>query len=341
MRDSLKIALIGNPNSGKTSVFNRLTGLNQQVGNFPGVTVDKKMGKITLPNQEEATIIDLPGTYSLYPNSDDERVVLNVLLNEKDALLPEAVLYVADATNLERHLILLTQIMDFGIPIVLLLNMNDLAESEGKVIDVHKLSDKLNIPVVSVNGRTGKGIKNVGQAVLQVVGQNSPEFLDVAHFANELESEVKTIFDTHNNYRALLIAHNYEHLNFVNAQQAQLVKASIDNHQFKSVALQFEEIMERYEKLHPVMEDLVVNNAAKAETATAKADKTLTHPIWGSLIFLGALFVIFQAIFWLAAYPMDWIDAGMTWLIDETKAALPEGMLADFITDGILIIKFI
>jgi ferrous iron transport protein B len=336
MAEALKIALIGNPNAGKTSVFNRLTGLNQQVGNFPGVTVDKKMGKMALPNAQEATIIDLPGTYSLYPNSDDERVVLNVLLNEKDALLPEVILYVADATNLERHLILLTQIMDFEIPIVLLLNMNDLASQSGKVVDTHKLSDKLGIPVVSVNGRTGEGTENVGQAILQVAGQNSPEFLDVAPFAPEMEQEVKTIFNTHNDYRALLIAQNYAHLNFVNPDQASQIEAADKQHNFKSVALQFDEIMVRYEKLHPVMEDLVVNNQAQAETATAKADKILTHPVWGSLVFLSALFVIFQAIFWFAAYPMDWIDAGMTSLIDYTKSLLPEGMVADFITDGIL-----
>lgn len=336
MSSSFKIALIGNPNAGKTSVFNRLTGLNQQVGNFPGVTVDKKMGKLTLPNKVESTLIDLPGTYSLYPNSDDERVVLNVLLNEKSDLLPDTILYVADATNLERHLILLTQIMDFGIPIVLLLNMNDLAEADGKRIDTHKLSDKLGIPVVSVNGRTGDGIDNVGQAILQVADNHSPNFLPLSRFENPVETAVETIFKTHNKYRALLIAHNYTHLNFVTNQQASEIANHISQHKFDSVALQFEEVMARYDRLHPLMEDLVVNNNSDAETATAKADKTLTHPLWGSLIFLAALFVIFQAIFSLATYPMDWIDAGMTSLIDATKNALPPGMFSDFITDGIL-----
>ena len=130
--ETLKIALIGNPNAGKTSVFNRLTGLNQTVGNFPGVTVDKKSGTYTLPDGQKSVITDLPGTYSLYPNSSDERIVLDTLLDEKGTSFPDLVLYVADANNLERHLVLLTQIMDFGMPIILLLNMIDVAKSEGK-----------------------------------------------------------------------------------------------------------------------------------------------------------------------------------------------------------------
>jgi ferrous iron transport protein B len=332
----LKIALIGNPNAGKTSVFNRLTGLNQTVGNFPGVTVDKKSGTYPLPNNQKAVITDLPGTYSLYPNSSDERIVLDTLLNEKGNSYPDLVLYVADANNLERHLVLLTQIMDFGVPIVLLLNMIDVAKSEGKSCNTNQLSSKLGIPVVPVNGRTGEGTVDIGPVILQMEGVNCEPFLNVEPFAFEIEKEVKALFGFENNYRALLTAHNYKNLNFISDSDKKSLDQIVSQHTFNSVGLQFDEIMARYDQLHPIMESMVEHSGDNAETKTAKADKILTHPFWGSLIFLSTLFVIFQAIFAWASFPMDLIDSGMSWVIDSTKSTLPAGLLSDFITDGIL-----
>lgn len=334
--DILKIALIGNPNAGKTSVFNRLTGLNQTVGNFPGVTVDKKSGSYALPNGQKAVITDLPGTYSLYPNSSDERIVLNTLLNVKDSSYPDLVLYVADVNNLERHLVLLTQIMDFGVPIVLLLNMVDVAQSEGKSCSEAELSSKLKIPVVKVNGRTGVGTTDIGPVILQMEGVNCDPFLNVEPFAFEIEKEVKAMFDIDNNYRALLTAHNYQNLDFISDDDKNTLDKLIEEYSFNSVGLQFDEIMARYDQLHPIMESMVVNTSVDAETITAKADKVLTHPFWGSLIFITTLFVIFQAIFAWASFPMDLIDSGMSWVINSTKNTLPPGLLSDFITDGIL-----
>ncbi|MGB1003889.1 MAG: ferrous iron transport protein B [Salibacteraceae bacterium] len=332
----LKIALIGNPNAGKTSVFNRLTGLNQTVGNFPGVTVDKKSGTYSLPNNQKAVITDLPGTYSLYPNSSDERIVLDTLLDEKGNSYPDLVLYVADANNLERHLVLLTQIMDFGVPIILLLNMIDVANSEGKSCNTSQLSSKLGIPVVPVNGRTGEGTKDIGPVILQMEGVNCEPFLNVEPFAFEIEKEVKDLFGFENNYRALLTAHNYKNLNFISVDDKNALDQIVAIYPFNSVGLQFDEIMARYDRLHPIMESMVEYTGDNAETKTAKADKILTHPFWGSLIFLSTLFVIFQAIFAWASFPMDLIDSGMSWVIDSTKSALPQGLLSDFITDGIL-----
>ncbi|MGB0806268.1 MAG: ferrous iron transport protein B [Salibacteraceae bacterium] len=332
----LKIALIGNPNAGKTSVFNRLTGLNQTVGNFPGVTVDKKSGTYSLPNNQKAVITDLPGTYSLYPNSSDERIVLDTLLDEKGNSYPDLVLYVADANNLERHLVLLTQIMDFGVPIILLLNMIDVANSEGKSCNTSQLSSKLGIPVVPVNGRTGEGTKDIGPVILQMEGVNCEPFLNVEPFAFEIEKEVKDLFGFENNYRALLTAHNYKNLNFISVDDKNALDQIVAKYPFNSVGLQFDEIMARYDRLHPIMESMIEHTGDNAETKTAKADKILTHPFWGSLIFLSTLFVIFQAIFAWASFPMDLIDSGMSWVIDSTKSALPQGLLSDFITDGIL-----
>jgi ferrous iron transport protein B len=332
----LKIALIGNPNAGKTSVFNRLTGLNQTVGNFPGVTVDKKSGSYKLPNDHQAVITDLPGTYSLYPNSTDEQIVLETLLNQDGSSYPDLVLYVADANNLERHLVLLTQIMDFGIPIVLLLNMIDVAKSEGKSCNDQKLSQSLGIPIVKVNGRSGEGTEDIGSVILQLEGTHSKPFLNVESYAFEMESEVKKLFGFDNNYRALLTAHNYTKLDFIEIEDKKYLDQLVDKLNFKSVGLQFDEIMARYDQLHPIMESMIIDTGDDDETRTAKADKILTHPIWGSFIFIAALFFIFQAIFAWASYPMDLIDNGMSWVIDATKDILPSGLFSDFITDGIL-----
>ena len=334
--EALKIALIGNPNAGKTSVFNRLTGLNQTVGNFPGVTVDKKSGTYILPTGEKAVITDLPGTYSLYPNSTDERIVLETLLNMDCSAYPDLVLYVADANNLERHLVLLTQIMDFGMPIVLLLNMVDVAKSEGKSCNESQLSQELGIPVVRVNGRTGDGTKDIGPVILQMEGVPSEPFLNVEPYAFEIEKEVKKMFGFENNYRALLTAHNYKSLDFIDPKSKKILDELVEEYNFKSVGLQFDEIMARYDQLHPIMESLVIESGSHDETPTAKADKVLTHPLWGSLIFVATLFFIFQAIFAWASYPMDLIDSAMTSIIDATKNALPAGLFSDFITDGIL-----
>ena len=144
-KSAFTIALVGNPNSGKSSVFNQLTGLRQKVGNFPGVTVDKKVGNISFASSDAAILIDFPGTYSLYPTSMDERVVLEVLTNPEDINYPDAVLYLADITNLEKHLLLLTQIKDLGFPIVLALNMSDLAEKQALKVDDQRLSAFLKI----------------------------------------------------------------------------------------------------------------------------------------------------------------------------------------------------
>jgi ferrous iron transport protein B len=332
----LKISLIGNPNSGKTSVFNRITGLNQQVGNFPGITVEKKTGIYKLPNGHKAVITDLPGTYSLYPNSSDERIVLETLLNENDSSYPDLILYVADANNLERHLVLLTQIMDFKIPIILLLNMIDVAKSEGKSCNETVLSQQLGIPVLKVNGRTGDGVSLLGNTILQLEGTHCQPFLQVERYAPEMEEEVKKLFGIDNNYRALLIAHNYHQLGFITSRESKILDEFSERFEFKSVGLQFEEIMARYDQLHPIMESMITDSSGGAETTTAKTDRVLTHPVWGSVIFIATLFVIFQAIFAWSSYPMELIDSGMAWAIDQTKMFLPAGYFNDFITDGVM-----
>ncbi len=331
----LNVALIGNPNSGKTSVFNRLTGLNQQVGNFPGITVDKKTGDYKLPDGNKAKITDLPGVYSLYPNTTDERIVLEVLLDPDSGLRPDLILYVADASNLERHLVLLSQIMDLGFPVVLLLNMVDLVEKSRECNDV-QLANMLQIPVIKVNGRTGVGIKEIGEVIVRMEEKSHEKFLEVRDYSATTIDQVKDIYQIDNDYHALLIAHNYQKLRFLEVEEKEKIGRLLENSEFKSIGLQFEEIMARYERLHEVVSSLVDEIVVDGDTPTAKADRILTHPIWGSLIFLATLFLIFQAIFAWASYPMDWIDSGVAQLSDYLHHNLPRNLFTDFLIEGLL-----
>ena len=164
-----KIALLGNPNAGKSSLFNQLTGMRQKVGNFPGVTVERKSGIIKLENKQEVEIIDLPGTYSLYPTSMDERIAVNALIDSSNKDYPDAIIYIIDITQLERHLLLLTQIMDLGFPIIVALNMNDIAATQNLQCDEQKLAALLGIDIVKVNGRTGEGISKI-KSKLSILG---------------------------------------------------------------------------------------------------------------------------------------------------------------------------
>ena len=154
----IKVALVGNPNTGKSTLFNLLTGLNQKVGNFPGITVDKKVGFSKLADGNTAEIIDLPGTYSLYPKSKDEGIVFQVLADRANSSYPDVVVVVADATNLRRNLLLCSQVADLGFPMLLVLNMTDMARKEGLHVNVNRLSERLGIQVVAMSARKNEGL---------------------------------------------------------------------------------------------------------------------------------------------------------------------------------------
>ncbi|MEO0468057.1 MAG: ferrous iron transport protein B [Bacteroidota bacterium] len=281
------LALVGNPNAGKTSVFNQLTGLNQQVGNYPGVTVDKKMGRLLLDGHE-ISLLDLPGTYSLFPRSDDEKVVLDVLQDETSG--PEAVLVVADATNLERNLLLFTQVYDLGLPVVLALNMMDVADRKGLLIDTHALQKRFDgAPVVKINARKGEGIDQLLDAI--------------------------------------------RNLNLDPRTQAFVGPLS----KVEDEAGQVAETQERYRRIKELLPEVVSKRplTPPERKLSQKLDRILVHPIWGYAIFLGILFLIFQAIYKLAEFPMDLIDGAFGQMSDGVKS-LGEGMLIDLIADGII-----
>jgi len=335
------IALVGNPNCGKTSIFNQLTGLQQKVGNFPGVTVDKKVGQLRV-GAEVVQLLDLPGTYSLYPNSKDERIVAQTLINPKDENHPDAIIYVADVTKIEKHLLLFSQVQDLGIPTLLVLNMADVAQKEGIEVDLKKLSQKFGLPAVTVSGRTGKGLKELPEAVLNLLRQKEEHNPDKSFYlptANE-KKVIKEIRKRHSiiqtDYQALLLAHHYKWLPFLSNQEKEGIQQLITTCSFQSLKQQVDETMERYNRLSPIIYDTIKTPGERENWVTRNLDRWLTHRIAGPFIFFLIMLLVFQAIFAWATVPMDAIEGLFGWMGDVVRNNFPQGWLTDLITDGIL-----
>lgn len=338
MGRDIKIALVGNPNTGKSTLFNLLTGLNQKIGNFPGITVDKKLGYCKLGNNRQAEVIDLPGTYSLYPKSRDESIVFQVLADRNNSSHPDIVVLVTDATNLRRNLLLYTQVADLSIPIVLALNMTDMAKKEGIEIDVNKLSERLGIQVVSISARSNSGLVQLKEAIgnttsipTQVAGADlhtlAPEAIDLA----------KKQLKTDNDYFALQVLHQYETLNIFSDEDKQEFAKIKNEHHFESSKLQAAETIARYRYLSTILTGIVKDTgAARKFIFSDKIDAILTNRFWGFLIFIGILFFIFNSIFSWSSYPMELIEYGFVWLTEFGHQHLPEGILTNLLLDGIV-----
>ncbi len=336
-----KIALVGNPNSGKSTIFNQLTGLRQKTGNFPGVTVDIKSGKIRFAGGIEAILTDLPGTYSLYPTSSDEKIVAALLTHPAHANFPDGIVYIADTNHLEKHLLLLTQIMDLGIPILLALNMSDTAAELGIKVNIIRLSERLGVPVVFVSGRTGENIDRL-QAELEKMMLGTQAIHKTAAFYTPTEAEKQLVeavqlnLGTENPYRALLIAHHYQWLPFLQHSERETLAAIVETKHFQSLRAQVDETLDRFDRFTPFVQESVQEAPTFPNTTTDRLDALLTHRIGGPLIFFAVMLLMFQAIFDWSVYPMDWIETGFSWLNDGLKAALPAGWFSDLLTDGIL-----
>jgi len=336
-----KIALVGNPNSGKSTIFNQLTGLRQKTGNFPGVTVDIKSGKIRFAGGIEAILTDLPGTYSLYPTSSDEKIVAALLTHPAHANFPDGIVYIADTNHLEKHLLLLTQIMDLGIPILLALNMSDTAAELGIKVNIIRLSERLGVPVVFVSGRTGENIDRL-QAELEKMMLGTQAIHKTAAFYTPTEAEKQLVeavqlnLGTENPYRALLIAHHYQWLPFLQHSERETLAAIVETKHFQSLRAQVDETLDRFDRFTPFVQESVQEAPTFPNTTTDRLDALLTHRIGGPLIFFAVMLLMFQAIFDWSVYPMDWIETGFSWLNDGLKAALPAGWFSDLFTDGIL-----
>ncbi|AUD03776.1 ferrous iron transport protein B [Spirosoma pollinicola] len=340
MKSSPIIALVGNPNAGKSSLFNQLTGLRQKTGNFPGVTMDKKSGLWPIDTQNTATVIDLPGVYSIYPKSLDEQIVTDILANPSHPDYPDVAVVVIDAANLHRNLLLFTQITDLGVPTVLALNMLDVAQQQTKAINSVRLAMRLGVPVVRINARKGEGLDLLKKAVLDQIQEPvlpGKLFFDPVDEVPEVIADTKTQYHLDNNYLALQYIIQHDGVSFLNRQQQMGLDTIIESHQFNVTTFQANETITRYKRIAAIVTEVVTDKRPiNQPTWSQKLDRVLLHPVWGYAIFGFILLLLFQAIFAWAQPFMDAIDTGVAWLNGQLKTSLPPGPLTDLLTDGIL-----
>jgi ferrous iron transport protein B len=338
--NQLQIALVGNPNSGKSSIFNSLTGLHQQVGNFPGVTVDKKTGNSKISEKISAKIIDLPGTYSLYPKRNDEWVSYRVLLGDDLIEKADIIVLIVDASNLKRNLLFCSQIIDLKKPVVVALTMMDIAAKNNIQIDVPGLERELGVLVVAVNPRKNKGIAQLKKAIEQTAENihRMPErdFINSMTFAPEAIKKVKHVFPGISDYHAIHYLINHE--NFALPETIQETIENIEREtDFNPAKVQAEEILQRYGKIKTIMNQTVVEaDPLQKALFTRRLDGILLHHTWGYVILLAVLFIIFQSIFVIAQFPMNAIE----WTFAKTGGLLgnflPQNWLSDLFVNGIL-----
>jgi ferrous iron transport protein B len=338
LKSDIRVALVGNPNTGKSTLFNALTGLNQKIGNFPGVTVDKKIGYTQLPDGRRAEIIDLPGTYSLYPKSKDESIVFSVLAEKGADLTPDLIIVILDATNLKRNLLLYTQVADLKIPVIVALNMMDLAKKAGITININELADKLGVPVIPVSARKLSGI---GELKVTISYANKyalqQESIDVTAIAPGLIAAISNEIGTDNPYFALQLAHQHETLKFLTPTQSNRIQALELEHDFHSQKAQATETIARYNYINDLLYDTVKTpDTAHDESVSNKIDKVLTHKVFGLIIFIGILLFMFQSIFAWSAYPMSLIESLFVWLEGSLRNVLPAGPLVNLLIDGVI-----
>ena len=335
-KKDIKVALIGNPNTGKTSLFNQLTGLTQKVGNYPGVTVDKKQGSCKLSATQNAVITDLPGTYSINPTSVDESIVLKTLLKKDIKESPDVILVVADVENLKRNLLLFSQIKDLEIPTVLAINMVDQMTRKGISIDLTALKEELNTEVVLISARKNQGIEAVKAAIIKchVAAKATPmcdnKKIDPAYF-----EELKAINPNYTLYELWLMVTQKNFPEEITKQEKEKL-LSFNKDVSKLKKYQHKETIYRYQEINKILKNTYLVDKSKAKDLRAKLDKVFTHRIFGYFIFLLVLLLIFQSIFDWSSLPMDLIDTTFAELSDFARSNLPTGVLSDLIVEGII-----
>jgi ferrous iron transport protein B len=330
-KNEIKVALIGNPNVGKTSIFNLLTGMNQHVGNYPGVTVDKKVGFCKLSQIINARIYDLPGTYSTNPNSMDEKVAVSCLLDRDDIDFPDVVVVVADVENLKQNLYLFTQIKDFGIPTILAINMADRMKPRGITIDIPVLEAALHTRIALVSTRQKTGIEELKELIINYKKLSLESLVDIARIDPPFFSSLKEKFPNEELGKLwMVISQNFE---VVGA----LRKVEIQKENIKTEAE-----IKRMQQRETILRYQVINNALKdtykvtAVGTRALLDKILLHKVWGYVIFMAILLLIFQVIFYVSEYPKGWIESALGWVGEWLSGILPEGSLTSLLVDGVI-----
>ncbi|MFD0862974.1 ferrous iron transport protein B [Sungkyunkwania multivorans] len=336
MSKQINVALIGNPNTGKTSVFNSLTGLNQKVGNYPGITVEKKQGVCKLPRGVKAHIIDLPGTYSLNASSMDENVVIELLLNKEDKDYPDVAIVVTDVENLKRNLLLFTQIKDLGIPTILTINMADRMQRKGISLDISMLEERLQTKIALVSTRKGTGIVQLKELIADYKHLSTKPCLNASEIDPEYFDGLRKAFPKQDLYKLWLVI--TQDVNFANVNRKRIEDATDFQTKSKSYLkrLQQRETIKRYQFINETIKEGYRVDINAAKDLRSRLDSILTHKFWGYVIFFLILLTIFQAIFDWSTYPMDFIDESFASLGDWVKRTLPAGVFTDLLAEGII-----
>ncbi|WP_422861910.1 ferrous iron transport protein B [Flagellimonas sp. W118] len=336
MSKIINVALIGNPNTGKTSVFNALTGLKQKVGNYPGITVEKKEGICKLPRGIKAHIIDLPGTYSLNTTSLDESVVVELLLNKKDKDYPDVAVVVSDVENLKRNLLLFTQIKDLRIPAILVINMADRMSKKGISLDIEAMEKKLDTKIALVSTRKNNGIEHIKELIADFKSLSTNPNVDTSRISPEYFSRLQKAFPNEDLYKLWLVI--TQDVNFMPIEKKRIEDATSFSTKSKTELkkLQHKETVLRYQFINNTLKGTYEVNFQAATGLRGSLDKILTHKVFGYVIFFAILLLIFQAIFDWSTYPMDFIDEQFAMAGEWIKNTLPAGVFTDLLAEGIL-----
>lgn len=336
MSKQINVALIGNPNTGKTSVFNALTGLNQKVGNYPGITVEKKEGICKLPRGVKAHVIDLPGTYSLNASSLDENVVIELLLNKNDKDFPDIAVVVSDVENLKRNLLLFTQIKDLEIPTILVVNMADRMNYKGISLDIPLLETQLHTKIALISTRKNEGVERLKTLITNHKEISSSPCLHVFDIDKDYFSNLQKAFPNQLLYKLWLVI--TQDVNFGKTDRANI--DAVANFKTKTESdlkrLQQKETIKRYQFINNVLKAGQTIDASQAKDLRSKLDRFLTHKVWGYVIFFIILLTIFQAIYDWSSVPMDFIDGAFASLSEWTKNQLPSGAFTNLLAEGII-----
>ncbi len=332
----VNVALVGNPNTGKTSLFNQLTGLKQKVGNYPGITVDKKIGSCKISQNITAEIIDLPGTYSINPTTLDETIVLETLLNVDNESYPDLILVVAEVENLKRNLLLFSQIKDLQIPSILAINMSDQMVRKGISIDVEALKKELKSEVVLISARKNIGIDILKKKIENYSNWNTEPIANISNKINaDFFGKVKSDFSDFSLYKSWLLITQQEHCGFLTKEQHAKIDV-LKNNTEQIKKYQHKETIYRYQIINDLLKKTYKVDKSQAKDLRSKLDRILTHKIYGYIIFVSVLLLIFQSIFEWASFPMDLIDAAFSNLSEVAKNNLPQGVFTDLIAEGVI-----
>lgn len=336
MSKQINVALIGNPNTGKTSVFNALTGLNQKVGNYPGITVEKKEGICKLPRGVKAHIIDLPGTYSLNASSLDENVVIELLLNKNDKDFPDVAVVVSDVENLKRNLLLFTQIKDLEIPTILVINMADRMSYKGISLDIPYLEQELNTKIALISTRKKQGIEGLKDLISNFRELSTAPCLHASEIDPDYFNKLRKAFPNQLLYKLWLVI--TQDVNFGKTDRNEIEAIASFKTKSKSdlKRLQQKETIKRYQFINNTLKVGQTIDVSQAKDLRTKFDRILTHKVWGYAIFFIILLLIFQAIYDWSSVPMDFIDNAFANLSDWVKNTLPEGAFTNLLAEGII-----